>query len=120
MDWDFGDIILTMLAFFFWFMFIWMFIGTFADIFRRGDLSGLAKAGWLLLIVCLPFLGILIYMIVRPSLPEDVQMMKADAQAQQGGAAHSVADEIDKLAALRDKGAISTEEFERLKSKAIS
>ena len=50
----------AMLAFLFWFMIIWMFIGVFADIFRRNDLSGGAKAGWLLLLFVLPFLGILI------------------------------------------------------------
>jgi hypothetical protein len=119
MDWDFGDVILTMLAFFFWVMFIWMFISVFADIFRRQDLSGLAKAGWLLLIVCLPFLGILIYTIVRPSLPQDAQMLETASQTQEGSG-QSVADEIAKLVALRDKGAISEDEFNRLKAKAIS
>lgn len=81
MDWDFGDIFLTMLAFFFLFTFIWMFIAVFADIFRRRDLSGAAKAGWLILIVLLPFLGILIYMISRPPpTEEDLKMMEAPSQ----------------------------------------
>ena len=71
MDWDFGDIFLTMVLFYFWFMLIWMFISVFADIFRRHDLSGMGKAGWLILIVILPFLGILIYAISRPSLGAD-------------------------------------------------
>lgn len=71
MDWDFGDIFLTMVLFYFWFMLIWMFIGVFADIFRRADLSGMGKAGWLILIVILPFLGILIYAASRPSLAAD-------------------------------------------------
>lgn len=71
MDWDFGDIFLTMVLFYFWFMLIWMFISVFADIFRRGDLSGMAKAGWLILIVILPFLGILIYAVSRPGLMTD-------------------------------------------------
>jgi hypothetical protein len=71
MDWDFGDIFLTMVLFYFWFMLIWMFIGVFADIFRRHDLSGMGKAGWLILIVILPFIGILIYAVSRPSLMTD-------------------------------------------------
>ena len=64
-NWTFGDVLWSMVVFFFWFMFIWMFIAIFSDIFRR-DLSGWSKAGWIILIVVLPFLGILIYLIVRP------------------------------------------------------
>ena len=70
MAWNFGDILLTMLALFFWAALIWMFIGVFADIFRRRDLSGGAKAGWAFLIVVLPFLGVLIYLIARPAVVE--------------------------------------------------
>jgi hypothetical protein len=69
-DFDLGDLLIAMVAFFFIFMLIWMFIGVFADIFRRHDLSGVAKAGWILLIFILPLFGILIYMIARPSLTE--------------------------------------------------
>ena len=49
-DWTFGSVLWAMVVFFFWFMLIWMFIGVFADIFRRNDLSGWGKAGWILLI----------------------------------------------------------------------
>ena len=52
-----GDVLLTMVAFFFWVMAIWIFISIFGDIFRRDDLTGLAKAGWILLIFVIPFLG---------------------------------------------------------------
>jgi hypothetical protein len=69
-DFGLGDLLLAMIAFMFMFMFIWMFIGVFADIFRRHDLSGGAKAGWILLIFLLPLLGILIYLIARPSVTE--------------------------------------------------
>ena len=61
-----GGIIWTIFILYFWFMLIWMFIATFADIFRRRDLSGFGKALWVLLIFMLPFLGILIYVIARP------------------------------------------------------
>jgi hypothetical protein len=69
-DFDLGDLLIAMIAFSFLFMFIWMFIGVFADIFRRHDLSGWGKAGWILLIFVLPLLGILIYLIARPSVAE--------------------------------------------------
>jgi hypothetical protein len=65
---EFGltELLWSMLVFFFWFMAIWVFIAVFADIFARPDLSGWAKAGWILLIFVLPFLGALIYVIARP------------------------------------------------------
>ena len=69
-NFDLGDLLIAMIAFSFMFMFIWMSIGVFADIFRRHDLSGGAKAGWVLLIFVLPLLGILIYLIARPSVTE--------------------------------------------------
>jgi len=65
-----GDLLWSMLVFFFWFMAIWIFITIFADIFRRNDLSGGAKAGWILLIFIVPFIGALIYMIARPKMTE--------------------------------------------------
>jgi hypothetical protein len=66
--WTLGSTLWTMLALFFWFMFLWMFVTVFADIFPRHDLSGFGKAAWIFLIVILPFIGILIYMIARPSV----------------------------------------------------
>jgi hypothetical protein len=69
-DFGLGDLLIAMVAFSFMFMYIWMFIGVFADIFRRHDLSGGAKAGWVLLIFVLPLLGVLIYLIARPSVTE--------------------------------------------------
>ena len=60
----------AMLVFFFWFMAIWIFITVFADIFRRNDISGWAKGGWILLIFIVPFLGALIYLIARPKMTE--------------------------------------------------
>ena len=85
----FGDIFWTMIAFFFWFMLIWMFIAVFADIFRREDLSGGSKAIWILAIFILPLLGILIYIFTRPKVTAgDVKMM-AQVEAQSKAAAGS-------------------------------
>jgi uncharacterized membrane protein YhaH (DUF805 family) len=64
-DFTLGDLLVAMLAFFFLFLAIWMFIAVFADIFRRRDLSGWGKAGWVLLIFILPVIGVLIYLITR-------------------------------------------------------
>ena len=63
-----GDLLWSMLVFFFWFMAIWIFITVFADIFRRHDIGGGAKAGWILLIFIVPFFGALIYIAMRPSV----------------------------------------------------
>ena len=115
------EVLWTMLMFYFLFMVIWMFIGIFADIFRRDDLSGWAKAGWLILIFVLPLLGILIYMIVRPKMTEQDKRMMAEAQERERRAAgYSATEEIAKAAELKDKGAISAEEFEDIKRRALA
>jgi hypothetical protein len=120
MDWSFGDVLWSMVVFFFWFMFIWMFIAVFGDIFRRDDISGGAKAGWILLIVILPFLGILIYMIARPKMTEQDQREMAQMQeARRRVEGYSAADEVAKLAKLRDEGKITAEEYESMKQQAM-
>jgi Phospholipase_D-nuclease N-terminal len=121
MDWSFGDVLWSMIIFFAWVVFIWMFIAIFADIFRRDDLSGWAKAGWTLLIVVLPFIGILIYIIARPKMTaQDKRMMIESHERERRLSGYSAADEIDKLAKLRDEGRLSPEEFENLKQKAMA
>ena len=92
-DYGFGDFLWTMFAFFFWFMLIWMFIAVFADIFRRRDLSGGAKAGWILLIFILPLFGILIYLIARPSIVDAREMSTSAGQAQ-GSAGYASPDHL--------------------------
>ena len=116
----FWDVIFATIALFFWFMFIWIFIALFGDIFRRNDLSGGAKAGWIFLLVILPFLGALIYMIARPKVTaQDVEDLTRAEAATRAAAAVSPADQIAKLSELRAAGAISEAEFESLKAKAI-
>jgi hypothetical protein len=119
-DFTLGDLLWSMLVFFFWFMAIWIFITIFADIFRRRDLSGWGKAGWILLLFIVPFLGALIYLIARPKMTEqDQEDMQRAVEAQRRLEGYSAADEIAKLAKLRDEGKISPEEFENLKRKAM-
>jgi hypothetical protein len=115
-----GEVLWAMLAFFFWFMVIWMFIAVFADVFRRNDLSGWGKAGWIFLFFIFPFLGLLIYMIARPKMTEqDKQMIEQMQEAQRRASGYSAADEVAKLAKLRDSGEITSEEYEEMKKRAM-
>jgi hypothetical protein len=110
-----------MLVIYFIFIVIMMFVRIFSDIFTRENLSGWGKAGWILLIFIVPFLGILIYVIARPKNTEQDKRMIAEAQAAQarlqGG---SAVDDIAKAQALLDKGAISQAEFDSIKAKALA
>jgi hypothetical protein len=116
-DVSFWDVVWWMIMVFFFTMFIWMFIAVFADIFGR-DISGWAKAGWALLILVLPFIGILIYIIARPKpSEEEIAMMQRQARAASG---ISPADEIARAQQLRQSGAITEEEFQELKRRAMA
>ena len=119
-DWTFGSVLWAMVVFFFWFMLIWMFIGVFADIFRRDELSGWGKAGWILLIFIIPLLGILIYLIARPKMTaQDKEMIQAAQERERRMSGYSPADEVAKLAKLRDEGKITPEEYESMKKQAM-
>lgn len=118
MDWSFGTFLWSMALFFFWFMVIWMFIALFADILRR-TMSGWAKAGWIALLVVLPFLGALIYLIARP---RDIDV--PSPMGRWDGAAgyrpqRAATDEIARAARLYDEGKLSDAEFDQLKRKAL-
>ena len=116
----FWDILWSMVIFFFWVMAIWIFISLFADIFRREDLSGGWKALWILVLFIVPFLGALIYIIARPkATPQDVRMMAQAEAASKAAGGVSTADELAKLAQLRDAGTISVPEYEKLKAQII-
>jgi len=117
---SFWDVVWWMIMVFFFTMAIWVFISIFADIFRRNDLSGFAKAGWLLLIFILPFLGALAYLIFRPKMTEqDKQMIEEYETRMKRMAGYSPAEEISRAQALKDSGAITADEFETLKRRAL-
>jgi energy-coupling factor transporter transmembrane protein EcfT len=119
-DYTFGNFLWTMVAFFFWFMAIWIFIMVFSDIFRRNDIGGWAKAGWIFLIFILPFIGVLIYLIARPKMTaQDKEIMEQAEVERQRIEGYSAADEIAKLAKLHEAGTLSDEEFESLKQRAL-
>jgi uncharacterized membrane protein len=114
MDWQFGTVLWSMLVFFFWFAFIWMFVGVFADIVRR-DMSGWAKAGWIFLIVVLPFFGVLVYMITRPRVTEeDFYLASGNTRFR------SPSDEIAKASDLYARGDITADQYEHLKQRALA
>jgi hypothetical protein len=116
-----SDVLLTTVVFFFWVMAIWIFISIFGDIFRRNDLTGVAKAGWILLIFIVPFLGCLIYIVARPKVTaQDVKLMAQAEAANKAVAGVSTADELTKLQQLKDSGAITAAEFDTLKAKALA
>jgi len=123
---SFADFFWAMILVYFWFMVIWIFIRIFADIFRRQDLTGLWKVIWVLILFWIPFFGAMIYIIVRPKGTADTEMFgsshPATAPAQPAVAATSAssADEIAKLAALRDAGTITQAEFDAAKAKALA
>ncbi len=119
----FGDALLTTLEFAFLFLWIWIAVGVVFDIFRSHDLSNWAKALWVLFIFVLPFIGILAYLIVRGhTMHEHQEQDQARFRAFRQSPpqpAPSPADELSKLAELKDRGVLSDEEFERAKAKAL-
>jgi Short C-terminal domain/Phospholipase_D-nuclease N-terminal len=121
-----GDALLTMLEFAFLFIWIWIAIGVVFDIFRSHDLSNWSKALWMLFIVVLPFLGVLVYLIVRGHTMHEHQAQDAQArhemfrQFARSAAPSGPADDLSKLADLKDRGVLTDEEFERAKAKVLS
>jgi type VI protein secretion system component VasK len=127
-SWQVGEVLWTFIWFTFIFIWIWLAISVFIDIFRSHDLSGVAKAIWILFIIVVPLLAILIYLIVRGDKMRvhAVEAAKAQDEAAQeyirqaAGTASSPADELHRLADLKDRGVIDQAEFDRLKAKVIS
>ena len=118
----------TMFEFFLWVIWIWILIMVFIDIFRSHDLSGWAKALWFVFVLFIPLIGVLVYLIARggkmheraarQAQQQDAEFRSYIQQAAAGSA--SSADQLAKLADLRDRGVISAEEFEREKAKVLA
>ncbi len=118
----------TMFEFFLWVIWIWILIMIFIDIFRSHDLSGWSKALWFLFVLIIPLIGVLVYLIARGgSMHERAaqQAQQQDAEFRRyvqdaAGGGGGTADQLAKLAELRDRGVITTEEFERQKAKVLA
>lgn len=120
----FGDALLTTLEFALLFAWIWIAVGVVFDIFRSRDLSNWAKALWILFIILLPYIGVLAYLIVRGHTlhehrVQDQTQYEAFRSYTQGGSG-GPADDLHKLAELRDRGVLTEEEFERAKAKVLA
>jgi ABC-type multidrug transport system fused ATPase/permease subunit len=119
------DVFWTMLWFFLFFIWIWLLITIFVDLFRSQDLSGWAKAGWVIFVIVLPLLGILFYLIFRGSSMHERAVQQAQQQESefrqyvQETAQTSSADQLSKLADLRDRGVITDEEFAQQKASIL-
>jgi predicted PurR-regulated permease PerM len=126
-DYPFLDVLWTLIIFFVWILWFFLLFRVIVDIFRRHDISGGKKALWLVFVILLPFLGVFVYLIANS---DDIAQRDAKGaqQAQQefdtyvksvaggGGAAA----EIDKAKQLLDSGAITQQEFDAIKAKALA
>ena len=124
-----GQVFWSMLWFFLFFIWIWLLIVVFGDIFRSDDLSGWGKALWTIFIIVVPYLGVFVYLIARGHKMQDRAVREAAQQEKQfrgyvqdvaGAGGGGAADEIARLADLRDKGVLSETEFQQAKAKALS
>jgi Short C-terminal domain/Phospholipase_D-nuclease N-terminal len=128
-EWATGQVFWSMLWFFLFFIWIWLLIVIFGDIFRSPDLSGWGKALWSIFIILVPYLGVFVYLIARGHKMHEHAAREAAAHeaafrdyvqtvatTDSGGGS---AAEITKLADLRDKGVITEDEFQRAKARAL-
>jgi len=127
-EWGTGEVFLSMMYFFLFFIWIWLLIVVFADIFRSHDLGGFAKALWVIGIIIVPYLGVFVYLIARGHKMSEHAMEAAKAQdaamrqyvQSVGGSGGGAAGEIAHLAELKANGTITDAEFEQGKAKALS
>ena len=126
-DYTFLDVMWSMFIFFLWIIWFWLLFTVFGDLFTRHDIGGWAKAGWTVLVICLPFLGVFIYLIAQgKAMGERAQKRAEGQQKQMDDYVRSVASsdsptaEIARGKELLDKGAITQAEFDELKSKALA
>ena len=128
-DFGTGQVFWSMLWITLFVIWIWLLIAIFTDIFRSPDLSGWGKALWSIFVIFLPYLGVFVYLIARGGKMREHAMAQAQAQDEAmrayvqnvaGSNSGSAADELTRLAGLRDQGVITDAEFEQLKAKTIA
>ena len=122
MDWSFWEVLWTTFVVFIWISVLMIYFNVIVDVFRSHDLSGWGKAGWLVVLLVLPLIGLLVYTIVRgPGMAQRAtsdQLDRADQiRAAQGGG--DPTDQIARAKSLLDSGAIDGPEFEKLKNRAL-
>ena len=126
-SYPFLNILWDILIIFAWVIFIWIAITVLIDVFRRHDISGWAKAAWVVFVVILPWIGVLVYLIVnhngmneRSAREARTQQAQFDEYVRQAAGSGGAASDIEKAKQLLDSGAITQQEFEALKAKALS
>jgi len=127
-NYPFLDVLWTMIVIFAWVIWFWLLITVFSDLFRRTDISGWGKAGWIILVVVLPYFGVFIYLIAQHQGMTERSMAQAQRQQSQfddyvksvSGGGGGAAAEIEKAKQLLDSGAITQAEFDSLKAKALA
>ena len=117
----------TIIEIFLWVIWFWILITVFIDIFRSHDLSGWGKALWFLFVLLIPLIGVLVYLIVRGGSMQSRMQRQAQqddqqfrAYVQDAAGSQSTADQLTKLADLRDKGVITSAEFDAQKAKLLA
>ena len=117
----------TIVEIFLWVIWFWILITVFIDIFRSSDLSGWGKALWFLFVLIIPLIGVLVYLIVRGGSMQQRMQRQAQQDDQQfreyvqdAAGSQSTADQLTKLADLRDRGVITNAEFESQKAKILA
>ncbi|MER7674898.1 SHOCT domain-containing protein [Kitasatospora sp. NPDC096128] len=133
-DYPVLNIFWTMLELFLWILWFFLLFKIITDIFRSHDLSGWGKAGWLILVIVLPLIGVLVYLIARGQSMgkrdiEQAQQTDAAVRAYirdaaagtpgEGGGGRSHVEDLAKLADLKERGAISDEEYQKAKNKLL-
>jgi ABC-type multidrug transport system fused ATPase/permease subunit len=122
------NIFWTIVEVFLWVIWFWILITVVVDIFRSSDLSGWGKAAWFLFVLIIPLIGVLVYLIARGDSMHERATRRAqqeDAELrsyiqQTAGNSHpTTADQLEKLASLRDRGVISPAEFDQAKAKVL-
>ena len=127
-DFGTGQVFWSILWFTMFFIWIWLLIIVFSDIFRSHDLGGLAKALWVIFIIVVPYLGVFVYLIARGHKMQEHAVAAAQAQDAANkayiqsavGGGKSPAEELATLADLKEKGVIDDAEFQRLKAKVVA
>ena len=126
-EYPFLELMWTMLVFFCWIIWIWLLIVIFGDLFRRPDISGWGKAGWTVVLLLLPLLGVLIYLVAqgrhmgeRRAADERAAYDQFAAQVRSVSTKDDAADRIAKAKRLLDNGTISEQEYQTLKRKALT
>jgi hypothetical protein len=126
-SYPFLNVLWDILIFFAWVIFIWIAITVLIDVFRRHDISGWGKAAWVVFVVILPWIGVLVYLIANHTgmaerRAQDTQVAQAqfDQYVRQAAGKGGPATEIETAKGLLDSGAITQQEFDAIKAKALA